>query len=56
MGKKVNKSSPRRNRTVRNIPDDLWDRLNKYLARTDEKQFKFVAEAIREKLDKEESK
>jgi predicted transcriptional regulator len=56
MAKKVNKPSPRRNRTVRNMPDDLWDRLNKYLARTGKKQYAVVVDAVRQFLDTQESK
>jgi metal-responsive CopG/Arc/MetJ family transcriptional regulator len=56
MVKKVSKSAARRNRTLKNMPDDLWREMNEHVRQTEGKQYAFIREAIREKLEREKEK
>jgi predicted transcriptional regulator len=56
MPKKVKESSPRKTVMVRNVPIDLWLKLNKYSERTGRKKYAVIAEALREFLEREEQK
>jgi metal-responsive CopG/Arc/MetJ family transcriptional regulator len=56
MQKKLNKSVPRRSRTIRHMPDELWEEMNEHVRQTEEKQYVFIRDAIREKLEREKER
>jgi hypothetical protein len=56
MEQKEEKSSQTRDVKVRNIPTSLWKRMHRFLKKTGRYKYSFIAEAISEKLDREESK
>jgi len=53
MTKKMDKNGQRRNRTLKNMPDDLWNEMNDFVRQKEGKQYAFIREAIREKLARE---
>jgi uncharacterized protein (UPF0216 family) len=56
MQKTVNKMAPRRNRTLKNMPDDLWNEMNNFVRQKEGKQYAFIREAIKEKLAREKER
>ena len=53
MQKKMNKSVPRRVRTLKHMPDELWQEMNAHVRQIEGKQYAWIREAIREKLQRE---
>jgi len=55
MEQKEEKSAQTRDVKVRNIPTSLWKRMHRFLKKTGRYKYSFIAEAITEKLDREEN-
>jgi metal-responsive CopG/Arc/MetJ family transcriptional regulator len=53
MQKKMSNSVPRRPRTLKNMPDELWKEMNEHIMQKEAKQYAWIREAIREKLTRE---
>jgi predicted DNA-binding protein len=56
MEQKEDKPTQTNDVKVRNMPISLWKRMHKFLKKTGRYKYTFIAEAISEKLDREESK
>jgi protein-arginine kinase activator protein McsA len=53
MARASSKSGERRNRTLKNMPDKLWEEMNQHVREIEAKQYAWIRDAIREKLERE---